>query len=141
MSLNEEQLLLLLYRSFDDPLSEKENRLLNRALEESPGLREEKRRIRAQRDALAKSSESMGFGPYFAESIVNKLKVGPGQTNNEELFFGELFTYFKRFAAVTALLCLILISYNLIIGEGVNADDVLYLSQDTYQEIMEMPLF
>jgi len=141
MSLNEEQLLLLLYRSFDDSLSEKENRLLNRALENSPEMREEKRRIQEQRDSLSESAGSMNFGPYFAEGIINRLKAGESRVNPGELFFGELFSNFKRLVAVTVLLCLVLISYNLVIGEGVNADEALYLSQDTYQEILDMPLF
>ena len=163
----------LLYRSFDGPLDEKEQETLAKALRNSPALREEKRQIEMQRQAVSVSGEEFSFEPFFAERVMNRLtadekpeRVAPAahavtkryssqekssQENNflahsnieqyGEIFFNSLFALFKRVALIGAAACIIVIAYNLAKGENLKADDALFVSQATYEEMLDLPLF
>lgn len=141
MSLKQGKILKLLYRSFDDPLNEEEQKLLNEALRQSGELREEKRHIEKQRQAIAQSGTVLSFKPYFAKRVMNRITAEEKKENYTDIFFETLFALFKRVALIGAAACIVIIAYNLAKGESLKADDALYVSQVTYEEILELPLF
>lgn len=136
-----QDILELLHRSFDCSLDEKEQEKLAEALMNSQALREEKRQIEMQRQAVSASGSDLSFKPFFAERVMNRLAAGEKKEQYGEIFFDALFALFKRVALIGAAACIVVIAYNLAKGENLKADDALYVSQVTYEEILDLPLF
>jgi anti-sigma factor RsiW len=134
------KILKLLYRSFDDELNPEEKERLDRALEESEEIRKEKEQILAQRQALAGSS-APSFKPFFPEQVMNRIESLGKKKNGFESFYETLLLMFRRFAIVGAAILLILLIYNLQSGDILSSEEILYASDFTFEEILNLPLF
>lgn len=134
------KILKLLYRSFDDELNPEEKERLDRALKESEELRKGKEQILAQRQALAESS-SPSFKPFFPERVMNRIESLGSKKNGFEFFYETLLLMFRRFAIVGAAILLILLIYNLQTGDVLSSEEILYASDFTFEEILDLPLF
>ena len=141
MSLKQEKILKLLYRSFDDILDEEEQQELAEALRNSRELEEERGQIEMQRNAISQSGSGLSFKPFFAERVMKRISGEDKKENYAEIFFESLFTLFKRVAVIGAAACIVIIAYNLAKGESLKAEDAFYVSRVTYEEILDMPLF
>ena len=141
MSLKQDKILRLLYRSFDDILNEKEQKKLDEALRNSQELQEEKKRAEKQRQAAAESGSGLAFKPFFAERVMNRLRSEDKREPYREVFFETLLGLFKRVALIGAAACIVIIAYNLAKGENLKTDDALFVTQVTYEEMLELPLF
>jgi hypothetical protein len=133
------KILKLLYRSFDEALSEKEQKLLDITLEESEDLREERDMAAAQRKAISEGTPS-SFKPHFAEQVVNRIQ-SLGYQNSKESFYESLKILFQRFALVGAALLIALILYNVQRGDILSSDEMLYAADAAIEEIIDLPLF
>ena len=132
--------LKLLYRSLDVDLKVKDQNRLDKALEESEELRKEKERILVQRQALANSS-SQSFSPFFAERVMHRIE-GLGQKKNGlEVFYENFMTAFRKVAIVSAVVLVLLISYNVIKSDIVPEDELFFMADTTMEEILDLPLF
>jgi hypothetical protein len=132
--------LKLLYRSFDDELNPEEKEHLDRALKESEELRKEKEQILAHRRAL-EESETISFKSLFAERVMNRIdKLGP-KHNGFESFYETLILMFRRFAIVGAAILLLLLIYNLQTGNILSTEEIMFASDFTFEEILNLPLF
>lgn len=136
----DKKILDLLYRSFDSDLGEEEKKLLDEAMKKSEELRKEKEQIKAQRQAVSDSA-ARTFKPFFAERVMSRIRVIGEKENTLETFYASLKVVFQRFAIVSAIILIALISYNLIIGEGLSPDEAFYVSELTFEEILQLPLF
>lgn len=136
----DKKILGLLYRSFDSDLDEKEKKLLEEAMKKSEDLRKEKEQIEAQRQAVS-SSAIQSFKPFFAEKVMSRIHALGEKEDTLETFYESLKTVFQRFAIVGAVILIALISYNLIIGNGLSPDEAFYVSELTFEEILQLPLF
>lgn len=136
----DKKILDLLYRSFDDDLEEKEQNQLAEALKDSEDLRKEKERIEAQRRAVSDSA-AQSFKPFFAERVMSRIHALGEKEDTLEAFYESLKAVFRRLAIVGAVVMIALISYNLIIGEGLSPDEAFYVSELTFEEILQLPLF
>ena len=135
------KILKLLYRSFDTELSEKSQKRLDDALERSNELRMERARALAQRQALAKSG-TQSFGPFFAERVMGRIEsLGQSKTNGFELFYETFKAMFQRLAIASAVVLLALASYNLVKGDIIPQDEVIFASDSAMEEILDLPLF
>ena len=131
--------LKLLYRSFDARLSQRNQRILEEALDRSPELKNEKKQIQEQRNMLANSSAPT-FSPLFADRVIQQLKAEPG-SNGWEQFYETLLTLFRRFAVISAVALLLLLSYNLKLGDKLSLEEVFFASDAAYEELLRLPLF
>jgi hypothetical protein len=131
--------LKLLYRSFDEALSEKDQEFLNAALEDSEELRREKERAAAQRKAITETA-SPSFKPFFAERVVNKIHSF-GYQSGQESFYESLKILFRRFALVGAALLIALTLYNMQRGDILSSDEMLFAADAAIEEIIDLPLF
>lgn len=137
----DKKILKLLLRSFDASLAEKEQRVLDEALENSEELRREKERIRSQRKAVA-GSASPSFDPHFPERVMRKIScLGSKKRNGLEFFYETFKLTFQRLAVASALVLLLLVSYNLIKGDILPQDEVIFASDAVVAEILDVPLF
>ncbi len=136
----DKKILDLLYRSFDSDLDEEEKKLLEEAMKKSEDLRKEKEQIEAQRQSISNSAVQ-SFKPFFAERVMSRIHA-LGETEDAlENFYESLKAVFRRLTIVGAVVMIALISYNLIVGEGLSPDEAFYVSELTYEEILQLPLF
>ncbi len=136
----DKRILKLLYRSLDSDLDVKDRKKLNRALERSVELRQEKESIVAQRQVLAKSA-SPSFGPFFAERVMNRIETLSPKKNGLEAFYKSFMAAFRKVAIVSVVVLVILISYNLIKSDIVPEDELFFMADTTMEEILDLPLF
>ena len=134
------KILELLYRSFDDDLEEKEQKQLAEALKNSEELRKEKEQILAQRRAVSLSAEK-SFKPFFAERVMKRIQSMGEKENTLEILYESLKVMFRRFAIAGAVVLIALIIYNLGTGESLSMDEAFYVSDLTFEEILQLPLF
>ena len=97
----------LLYRSFDDDLTEKDHRQLQQALENSAALRAKKLRIERMRGNFASATPPSGK-PFLADRVWNRITT----TEIADPFWEFLFLNFKRSALATAILLFVLIGFH-----------------------------
>ena len=136
----DKKILRLLYRSFDDELSESEAGKLEQALAESKELRREREQILAQRQALAESS-APSFKPLFAERVMDRIETLGHKKNGFESFYETLLLVFRRFAIIGVAILLLLVIYNLRTGDALTTDEIFYASDVAIEEIIDLPLF
>jgi hypothetical protein len=135
------KILRLLFRSFDAAMTEKEQRCLDEALEDSEELRKEKERILVQRQAIVDSA-FFSFGPHFPERVMGKISaLGFKKRTGLESFYETFKLTFQRLAMASALILLLLVSYNLIKGDILPQDEILFASDSVVAEILDVPLF
>ncbi|MGB2908607.1 MAG: hypothetical protein WBB73_16015 [Candidatus Aminicenantaceae bacterium] len=132
--------LRLLYRSLDGRVSKKEQRILEEALGRSPELKAEKEQIQRQREMLSQGA-AHSFAPGFADRVVGGLDTSAAGTNGWELFYATLLTLFQRFAIAGAAALLLLLIYNLQLGDQLSPEEIFFASDATHEELKRLPLF
>lgn len=138
MNMNK-KILRLLYRSFEEKLEEKEQKQVEEALRRSEELRQEKERIAAMRKAVADSAHR-SFKPFFAERVMNRIMAGEKESLMISVF-EPLKAVFQRLAIAAAIIIIVLMVYNLSMGESFSMDEAFYVSELTIEEIFPVPLF
>ena len=133
------KILELLYRSFDRTLSEKQQKRLDEALKNSEELRREKNRAIKLRKS-ASDIAKLSFNPFFAERVLSRIETVQSK-NGLEAFYQSLKVVFRRVAVVGAVVMLVLLLYNFQIGDSLNSDEILYISDATVEEILDYSLF
>jgi len=135
------KILKLLYRSLDTDLSEKDQKRLDDALKKSGELRMEKEQALAQRRAISKSG-TQSFKPFFVERVMRQIQsLGPTKKNGFEIFYETFKAMFLRLAIASAVVLLVLVSYNLIKSDIIPQDEIIFASDTTMEEILDLPLF
>lgn len=107
------KMLKLLYRSFDDMLTSKQQQQLEEALLKSKELREEKEQIIAMRTTISDSA-TQSFKPFFAEKVMRRIRTLQKKQRSQETFFDSLFYVFKSMAIAATILLILLMSYNIL---------------------------
>ena len=107
-----EKLLDLLHKSFDSSLTSKEREILKKGLSESAALRKEKEKVELMRERLADSKQGT-FNPFFAERVMNRIKTNQKLQQEKRTSFDSLVVLFRPIAITTAVLLIILLSYNM----------------------------
>ncbi len=100
----------LLYRSFDEPLTAKEQQRLHDALISDEQLKEEKEQISRFRTTVQQANPEGSFSPFFADRVVNRTLASKSA---EEPVFEALLSLFRPIAVAALIILLILISFNL----------------------------
>ena len=134
------KILKLLYRSLDGDLNEKDRLRLDEALEKSEELRKEKEGLLAQRQVVADSA-GHSFGPYFADRVMNRIDGLSQKKNGLEGFYDSFMAIFRKVAIVSAVILVLLISYNVIKSDIVPEDELFFMADTTIEEILDLPLF
>lgn len=134
------KVLKLLYRSLDSDLEVKDRKKLETALEESEELRKEKERLMAQRQAVA-ASAGQSFSPFFAERVMHRIE-GLGQKKNGlEAFYESFVAAFRKVAVVSAVILVLLISYNVIKRDILPENELFFVADTSMEKILDLPLF
>lgn len=120
-----EKMLDLLYRSFDDELSEEEQKEFDHALSSLPEFREERDRILEMRQMVSKNAKP-AFKPYFSKRVMRQIKE---LQSEQEDWFGALTWVFRRFALAGAIAAAIFCILNFRSADGVSLDSALAMPQ------------
>ncbi len=132
--------LKLLYRSFDSNLSKKKNLRLEKALDESKALRDEKELVLSRRQAVTDNAER-AFRPYFADRVMAQIAAIGDKKEPQESFYNALMYGFKRLAVVGALVVIVLLFFNVFQGHIIPVDEVFFASDLVFEEILNLPIF
>jgi hypothetical protein len=130
----------LLYRSLDDELNVKDQKKLYKALEKSEELRKQKEGLLAQRQVVSESA-GHSFGPYFADRVMNRIEGLSQKKNGLEAFYESFMAAFRKVAIVSAVILVLLISYNIVKSDIVQEDELFFMADTTMEEILDLPLF
>ena len=136
----DKRILQLLYRSFDSNLKEKDRRRLTDALEESVELQKEKERIFFLRRGVSDSVLG-SFPPFFAERVISRLHSAEIRERTLAASFDAFRAIFKRFALISFLILIGLVSYNLMCNDSLSQNEICYVPDITLGEILPPPLF
>jgi hypothetical protein len=134
------KVLKLLYRSLDGNLKDKDQKKLDEALEKSEELRKDKERVSAQRQAVADSA-GQSFGPFFAERVMHRIEGLDQKKNGLQAFYESFLAAFRKVAIVSAVVLVLLISYNVVKSDIVPEDEIFFMADTTMEEILDLPLF
>ena len=124
----------LLYRSLDSPLSIEDQGELKRALSESAELSAEKTRIMQLREVISHGGPQK-FEPYFAERVLQRISLSQRRQENEVDFLASLQYLFRRVAVAAAVVCLLIIAYNIIENNGLSMNNLLGFQDYTIEDI------
>jgi hypothetical protein len=61
--------------------------------------------------------------------------------NGFESFYETLLLMFRRFAIIGAAILLLLLIYNLQTGDILSSEEIMFASDFTFEEILDLPLF
>ena len=139
-----DELLDLLYRSFDSDLTAEEQSRLQEGLAGSAELRAEKKRLQSIRRAITDGAAE-SFRPFFAERVMQRLEGELRPENGIHELFDSLAHAFRRIAVVGAAAAVILIALNLSSSDdktlaaafGVNESSVEYLVGSPLESVLE----
>ena len=134
------KIIKLLYKSFDTDLSKRKNLRLEKALDESKDLREEKELIFSRREAITDSAEK-AFRPYFADRVMAQIAAIGDRKDTQESFYDALMFGFKRLAVVGALVMIALLFFNVFQGHIIPVDEAFFASDLALEEILNLPVF
>ncbi len=133
------KMLRLMYKSFDIELKQREKIKLNEAIMGAKKLQEEKEQIEKMR-GLFEKSRVYSFTPHFAEMVIQRIREKEPLCHIE-LINEWLRSVFSRFAFVSVILLIALVTYNLILGEMLTSDELIFSSGVIFEELFNLPLF
>jgi hypothetical protein len=110
------KMLELLYRSFDDALTQAEQLQLDDALTKSTELQEERDRIVHMR-AMISDGSVPSFHPFFAEKVMRRIREAE---RSQESFFDSLIEVFRPVAIAATIFFIVLLSYNLLKSDKIS---------------------
>jgi hypothetical protein len=106
-----ENMLQLLYRSFDAQLSAEEQEQLDSALKKSAELRTEQERIAQMRRNIAEQNTA-SFKPFFADRVMQRIREKTTQTESDVLY-DSMFRFFKPVMIAVIILIITITFYNI----------------------------
>ncbi len=123
----------LLYRSFDEQLSAEEQRKLDEALAQSPGLRHEKQVLEIIRNKLHRQMGSQKFRPFFAERVMAEIRA----RSRQEPFWESLVAVFRPVAIAAAIAMVAIIGYNLTQSKTISVTSALGEPEITMEQMLD----
>jgi hypothetical protein len=134
-----DEMLELLYRSFDEELTAEQSKVLEDALAVSEDLRKEKSRIAAMRKMVAESGMD-SFRPFFAERVMRRIEDLRGGESSLWTLQEWLPRVFRRVAVVGVAVAGFLAIFNLAQSEGISVAAAFGMSEGSIEEILELPV-
>jgi len=136
----EKRILKLLYRSLDSGLKKKDQERLDKALAESEELQKYKAEILSLRQALAQGA-ARSFRPQFDERVLSRIRSVPTIPRGHDVLVDSYRWVFKRLAAVSLFVLMILISLAVVQDGLFPRDAIFYVSDTAISRILQLPVF
>ncbi|MGD9488050.1 MAG: hypothetical protein AB7W47_08510 [Calditrichaceae bacterium] len=134
--MNKKKILKLLYRSFDEQLSPKDEKILADYLKDSEWLRSEHKRTERIRQKVI-SAGSRNFKPFFAERVLRRLDEVSEKDRAFDILGNELSLVFKRVTFAAALLIVGLISWNITKSDHLSLRNAFSVPEITIEKVFE----
>jgi anti-sigma factor RsiW len=132
-------ILELLYRSFDDDLTDRERAKLEKALASSEALKVERERIASMREAVS-ASRASGFGYMFTERVMKRVRSADLADETTPAFFESLSRVFRPVAIAGLAAAVALMVYNIVESRHLSFSAALGVPEVTLEEVLESPL-
>jgi hypothetical protein len=104
-------IIKLLYESFDRSLTKTEVRKLDKALNESDSLTQEKEDLSNLRKVIHYNTQR-DFSPEFEFQVMRKISSPIAKSSYQYAFFNSLNTIFRKLAYATIIFIILTLSYN-----------------------------
>ncbi len=124
----------LLLNSFDKKITLTEEEVLKQGLSNNSEAKKMNNHFLQIRELLANKEEST-FGFFFAERVINKIKVLQDDVEY------QLFSLVKRFRLLALGLIIALLSINIVLADGLSVKSILGLEDDTITELVQIDLY
>ncbi len=125
----------MLYRSYDESLSEQEQHELNQALNQSAELRREAQDLRDMRQELG-SLPSVSFSQGFSDRVVKTVDRLNRYRSSQPDFGTALVSMFRRLAVAAVMTVFTLLSVYWISDTAILPDGVQSVSQISMEEVL-----
>ena len=99
-----------------------------------------KERIKNQLRVFSHSSD-LSFNPGFSERVIGKIEEIEKRERTMLDFYVSLRTVFRKVALIGAIILLVLLSYNIWIGDSFSEEEAVFASDAVYYELNNLPLF
>jgi len=99
-----------------------------------------KERIKNQLRVFSRSSD-LSFSPGFSERVMERINEIEKRERMMLDFYGSLKTVFRKIALIGAIVLLVLLSYNIKIGDNFSEEEAVFASDAVYNELHNLPLF
>jgi hypothetical protein len=129
----------LLVRSFDVGLSISEREELDSALAQSEELLAERNRL-VKLESSIRQNAVRSFSPDFTDRVMRRIASKEGQTSSKENFFESLVVIARPVLAGFLILCLGLVSFNLIRGGHLSLSSLFAFNDITFEDVF-IPTF
>jgi hypothetical protein len=136
----EKRVLKLLFRSLDSGLKKKDQERLDKALAESKELRKRRADILSLRQALAQGAVR-SFRPRFDERVMSRIRSVQTIPRGHEVLVDSYRWVFKRLAAASLLILMVLISFAVIQDGLFPRDAIFYVSDTAINRILQLSVF
>jgi hypothetical protein len=133
------KIIKLLVRSFEVGLSMSERKKPDIALAESEELREERDRL-VKLESSIQGSAIRSFGPVFTDRVMRRIASMGSETSHKENFYESLFVMARPVLAGILILCLGLVSYNLMKGGHLSLSSLFAFNDITFEDVF-IPTF
>ncbi len=130
----------LLYRSFEVPLSAKEENELDSALRQWKVLEKEQQKIKQMRGIISNEA-TRSFGPFFADRVMQRIRVGKKQYEANGDFFESFIWSFRPIAFGGILVVLLLIGYNVLQTKEISLKNIFAIPQLTLEKTVHLNEF
>lgn len=124
----------LLLNSFDNRITHSEQEMLKQELSNNNEVKKMNNHFLQIRELLPNKEEST-FGFFFAERVINKIKV-----LHDDVEY-QLFSLVKRFRLLALGLIIALLSINIVLADGLSIKSILGLEDDTITELVQIDLY
>jgi hypothetical protein len=104
-------------------------------------MKEKKQKEIKQYLKVFSKQAASSFSPYFADQVMNRIEEEEKHQKNWIDFYISLKAVFRKVAVIAAIMLLVLISYNLKIGNAFSEEEMIYASEAVYNELESLPLF
>ena len=133
------KMLKLLVRSFEVGLSMSERKELDAALAQSKVLRAERERF-VKLESSIRKSDIRSFSPVFTDRVMRRIASMESQTSRKENFYELLVVIARPALAGFLILCLGIVSFNLIKGGHLSLSSLFAFNDITFEDVF-IPTF
>jgi len=130
----------LLYRSFDGELNPEEKTRLEQALEESKELKEDYNAIKEIRETLVQADD-LQFSPAFPDKVLARWAGRQQMAAYSNLFSEYLARLFLKVVYLGGAAIVLLLIINILIGDVLSSEEILFTSDSVYETMLHLPLF
>lgn len=122
-------------RSLDAPLQPKTQQALQQALENNPALQQAAGHYQRIRSGLVRNDRHATFGPFFAESVVQRIR------HLRDAIDRQIFLFFRRYQLAAWGILVALLIVNMYFSDRLSVPSVLGIEKTEADDLLTLDIF